>query len=92
MGEKDRNKRLYPCWWVFHQILPDQDIGHLVRVAGRAGHKNLPPTARMVGRLKVPSLGHQTLKVGHSKEQSVTSLFLFTSRDKSRALDLKSEK
>ena len=49
-------------------------------------------TARIVGRLRVPSRGQPTLKVGHSEEQKITNLFFFTSTDRSCALDLKSEK
>ena len=47
-------------------------------------------TARIVGRLKVPSCGQLTSKAGHSAE--VTNLLFFTSNDRFCALDLKSEK
>ena len=49
-------------------------------------------TARIVGRLKVPSCGQLTSKAGHSAEQKVTNLLFFTSNDRVCALDLKSEK
>ena len=49
-------------------------------------------TARIVGRLKVPSCGQLTSKAGHSAEQKVTNLLFFTSNDRFFALDLKSEK
>ena len=49
-------------------------------------------TARMVGRLKVPSGGHLTLREGHLEEQKVINLLFFTNNDKFCALDLKSEK
>ena len=49
-------------------------------------------TARIVGRLKVPSCGQLTSKAGHSAEQKVTNLLFFASNDRFCALDLKSEK
>ena len=51
-----------------------------------------PLIAWIIWGLKVPSCGHPTSKVGHSAEQNVTSLLFFTSNERFRALDLKSEK